>query len=176
MVHGAENANMVDKEKLDASTDSPGSPIERPAFSRDEEKALVRKLDLRLLPPMTLLYLLSFLDRSNVANARIEGLATDLRMSGDQYLTGLTLYFIGYVLFEIPCNIVLKKTSPKAWLPTLTLVWGVVATLTGVTQNLGGFYAARFFLGAAESGLFPGIVFFLSMWSVLLPYLLAPNN
>ena len=62
------------------------------------ERALLRKLDLTLLPALTLLYLLSFLDRSNVGNARIEGLATDLHMTGDQYLTGLTLYFIGYVL------------------------------------------------------------------------------
>ena len=161
-----DRAYVEDKEKLEAINDSPGSPVEPPTFSRHEEKALVRKLDLRLLPPLTLLYLLSFLDRSNVANARIEGLATDLAITGDQYLTGLTLYFVGYVLFEIPCNIVLKRTSPRAWLPTLTLVWGVVATLTGVTQNMGGFYAARFFLGATESGLFPGVVFFLSMWSV----------
>jgi hypothetical protein len=65
-------------------------------------------------------------------------------MSGNQYLTGLTLYFIGYVLFEIPCNIVLKRTTPKFWLPTLTLVWGVVATLMGVTKNLPGFFAVRF--------------------------------
>ena len=135
-------------------------------LDRKQEKALLRKLDIRLLPALTLLYLLSFLDRSNVANARIEGLVDDLHMSGNQYLTGLTLYFIGYVLFEIPCNIILKRTSPRAWLPTLTLAWGVVATLMGVTQNLAGFWAVRFFLGATESGLFPGIVFYLSMWYV----------
>jgi hypothetical protein len=64
------------------------------------EKSLLRKLDLKLLPPLALLYLLSFLDRSNVANARIEGLAADLHITGNQYLTGLTLYFIGYVIFE----------------------------------------------------------------------------
>jgi len=126
------------------------------------EKKLLRTLDLRLLPAVSILYLLSFLDRSNgtdfilpsadeniltnspVANARIEGLTTDLGMTGNQYLTGLTLYFIGYVLFEIPCNIVLKRTTPKFWLPTLTVVWGVVATLMGVTQNLSGFFAVRF--------------------------------
>ena len=62
------------------------------------ERKLLRKLDLTLLPALTLLYLLSFLDRSNVGNARIEGLTKDLHMTGDQYLTGLTLYFIGYVL------------------------------------------------------------------------------
>lgn len=79
-----------------------------------------------------------------VANARIEGLTTDLGMTGNQYLTGLTLYFIGYVLFEIPCNIILKRTTPKFWLPTLTIAWGIVATLMGVTQNLTGFFIVRF--------------------------------
>ncbi|KAI4232164.1 MAG: hypothetical protein L6R40_007479 [Gallowayella cf. fulva] len=104
-----------------------------------KDKALLRKLDLKLLPALTLLYLLSFLDRSNVvANARVEGL--------------------------VPCNIVLKLTSPQQWLPTLTLAWGIVATLLGVVQNMSGFFAARFFLGVAESGLFPGVVFYLSMW------------
>lgn len=128
------------------------------------EKALLRKIDWRLLPAVGILYLLSFLDRSNVANARIEGLATDLGMTGNQYLTGLTLYFIGYVLFEIPCNIILKRTSPRLWLPTLTITWGIVATLLGIVQNLAGFFVARFFLGVAESGLFPGVVYYFSMW------------
>ncbi|KAI9047020.1 hypothetical protein LZ554_009094 [Drepanopeziza brunnea f. sp. 'monogermtubi'] len=128
------------------------------------EKALVRKLDLKLLPPLTLLYLLSFLDRSNIGNARIEGLTTDLNITGNQYLFTLTIYFIGYVLFEIPCNIILKRTTPRFWLPTLMLAWGIVANLLGVTQNLAGFLAARFFLGVTESGLFPGVVFYLSMW------------
>ncbi|KAL7892009.1 MFS general substrate transporter [Trichoderma sp. SZMC 28014] len=128
------------------------------------EQSLLRKLDARLLPGVGILYLLSFLDRSNVGNARIEGMVNDLHMTGNQYLTGLTIYFIGYVLFEVPCNIILKKTSPRLWLPTLTIAWGVVATLLGVVQNLPGFLVARFFLGVTESGLFPGVVFYLSMW------------
>ncbi|PON22105.1 hypothetical protein TGAM01_v208979 [Trichoderma gamsii] len=128
------------------------------------EQSLLRKLDARLLPGVGILYLLSFLDRSNVGNARIEGMVNDLHMTGNQYLTGLTVYFIGYVLFEVPCNIILKKTSPRLWLPTLTIAWGVVATLLGVVQNLSGFLVARFFLGVTESGLFPGVVFYLSMW------------
>ncbi|KAJ5120928.1 uncharacterized protein N7515_010316 [Penicillium bovifimosum] len=134
-----------------------------------DEKALLRKLDYRLLPPLTILYLLSFLDRSNVGNARLEGMTEDINMwvanaAGNQYLTGLTLYFIGYVLFEIPCNVILKRTTPRIWLPTLTLVWGIVATLLGVVQNYSGYLSSRFFLGVAESGLFPGVVFYLSMW------------
>lgn len=68
------------------------------------------------------------------------------------------------MLFEIPCNIVLKRTTPRFWLPTLMLSWGIVSTLMGVCQTFGGFVAARFFLGVTESGLFPGVVFYLSMW------------
>ncbi|KAI9702655.1 MAG: hypothetical protein M1820_006161 [Bogoriella megaspora] len=143
-------------------SENDGSDLEED--SSIKEGALLRKLDFKLLPALGVLYLLSFLDRSNVANARLDGLTTDLKMTGNQYLTSLTLYFIGYVLFEIPCNIVLKRTTPKIWLPTLTLAWGVVATLMGITQNLSGFFAVRFFLGATESGLFPGCVYYLSMW------------
>ncbi|KAI5459078.1 major facilitator superfamily domain-containing protein [Mariannaea sp. PMI_226] len=142
---------------------SDGSAIVLPNTEANE-KRLLRKIDAKLLPAVGILYLLSFLDRSNVGNARIEGMVDDLHMSGNQYLTGLTLYFIGYVLFEIPCNIVLKRTSPRLWLPTLTIAWGIVATLLGVVQNLTGFFIARFFLGVTESGLFPGVVFYFSMW------------
>lgn len=133
------------------------------------EKSLIRKVDLRLLPAVTVLYLLSFLDRSNVANAKVEGLAEAVNMTDCQYLNGLTLFFLGYVLFEVPCNIILKRTTPKFWLPTLTILWGVVATLLGVVQNRAGFYAARFFLGFLESGLFPGVVFYLRF----VPWLVA---
>ena len=153
-----------DEKQAVASLQSSSDDIALESFGGINEPSLLRKLDRTLLPAVTALYLLSFLDRSNVANARLDGLVTDLHMSGDQYLTGLTLYFIGYVLFEVPCNIILKRTSPKIWLPTLTLAWGVVATLMGVTQNLAGFYVVRFVLGMTESGLFPGVVFYLSMW------------
>ncbi|CAN9176836.1 unnamed protein product [Alternaria alternata] len=129
-----------EKHNAPVASDSSDSDVEVVQGTINEKK-LLRTLDLRLLPAVSVLYLLSFLDRSNVANARIEGLTGDLHMTGNQYLTGLTLYFIGYVLFEIPCNIILKRTTPKFWLPTLTLVWGVVATLMGVTQNREGFFA-----------------------------------
>ncbi|KAH7311927.1 MFS nicotinic acid transporter-like protein [Rhexocercosporidium sp. MPI-PUGE-AT-0058] len=152
---------------------SPKTNSDTPSLSSEEaftnptgidEKALLWKLDWKLLPPLTLLYLLSFLDRSNVGNARLEGLITDLDFTGNEYLLTLTIYFVGYVLFEIPCNIILKRTTPRFWLPTLMLAWGIVATLLGVTQNFAGFVVARFFLGVTESGLFPGVVFYLSMW------------
>ncbi|KAH8174892.1 major facilitator superfamily protein [Sarocladium implicatum] len=147
-----------------ASKEKQTSPARSVESAEVNEKSLLRKIDRHLLPGVGILYLLSFLDRSNVGNARIEGLTDDLNMTGNEYLTGLTLYFLGYVLFEIPCNIILKRTTPRFWLPTLTIAWGVVATLMGVCHNMAGFFVARFFLGVTESGLFPGVVFYFSMW------------
>ncbi|KAK3501904.1 major facilitator superfamily domain-containing protein [Neurospora crassa] len=143
-----------DKRSVDPSSVKASETVDFETNSVNEN-SLLRKLDVRLLPAVGILYLLSFLDRSNVGNARIEGPASDLGMTGNQYLTGPTLYFIGYVIFEIPCNIVLKRTTPRYWLPTLTILWGI---------NLTGFFIARFFLGVAESGLFPGVVYYFSMW------------
>ena len=131
------------------------------------EKKLLRKLDRHLLPGVCLLYLLSFLDRANVANAKLEGLDADLHMTGNQYLTGLTLFFVGYILFEVVWNVVLKRIGPKIWLPSVTFVWGVVATLQGIVvynggqTGVAGFFVVRFFLGLTEGALFPGVVFYL---------------
>ncbi|KAK4149505.1 major facilitator superfamily domain-containing protein [Chaetomidium leptoderma] len=158
------DVGTLDKKLEDEFDPASGSEQEEAEAGEVNEKALLRKIDWRLLPAVGVLYLLSFLDRSNVGNARIEGLTDDLHMTGNQYLTGLTLYFIGYVLFEVPCNIILKRTTPRFWLPTLTVVWGIVATLMGVVQDLTGFFIARFFLGVTESGLFPGVVYYFSMW------------
>jgi len=129
-----------------------------------DEKKLVRKLDRRLLPGVSILYLLSFLDRSNVANARLDGLTTDVRMTGDEYLTGLTVFFIGYIALEVFWNVVLKRIGPRIWLPGITFAWGIVATLQGIVVSKEGFYVVRTFLGITEGGLFPGVVFYLSMW------------
>lgn len=131
----------------------------------EKEKALLlRRIDWIILPPLTLLFFLSFLDRSNIGNAKLDGLTTDLKMTGEQYLVTLSVFFIGYCAFEIPSNIALKLTSPRIWLPTLMLVWGIVATLMALSTNYGGLLTARFFLGATEAGVFPGAIFYLSMW------------
>jgi hypothetical protein len=90
-----------DKKAKEESEPTSESELEEVDPGTVNERALIRKIDWRLLPAVGILYLLSFLDRSNVGNARIEGLADDLHMTGNQYLTGLTLYFIGYVIFEV---------------------------------------------------------------------------
>ncbi|KAJ7505302.1 major facilitator superfamily domain-containing protein [Mycena galericulata] len=124
-------------------------------FDSPEDRKLIRKVDLRLLPILTLLYLLSFLDRTNIGNAKILGLTTDLHVAAPQYNTALALYFVAYVLFEVPANIVCEifRFNPQIWLPTLTLVWGIVSICQGLVKNQAGLFGIRFLLGVTEAGI-----------------------
>ncbi|KAJ6559172.1 major facilitator superfamily domain-containing protein [Mycena vulgaris] len=133
-------------------------------FDSPEDRKLVRKIDLRLIPILTLLYLLSFLDRTNIGNAKILGLTTDLHVSAPEYNTALALYFVAYVLFEVPANIILKRFNPQIWLPTLTLVWGIVSICQGLVKNQAGLFGIRFLLGVTEAGLFPGVIYLFSVY------------
>ncbi|ODQ63240.1 MFS general substrate transporter [Nadsonia fulvescens var. elongata DSM 6958] len=134
-------------------------------FPNIDKKKLLRKLDWKLLPTLSVLYLMSFLDRGNIGNAKIEGMPDDIGLKGNQYNLTLTIFFITYFLFEVPSNIILKKYSkPSVWLPTIMIAWGIVMTLMGIVHNFGGLFATRLFLGVTEAGLFPGVTFYLTMW------------
>ncbi|RPB07985.1 MFS general substrate transporter [Morchella conica CCBAS932] len=138
--------------------------LTRASFAHLDEKAILRKMDLRLIPMLALLYLLSFLDRGNIGNARIEGLVDDLGMTGPEYNWTLTIFFFSYCFFEVPSNLVLKKLRPSVWLPCIMVAWGLVMTLMGIVKNYKGLLIARFFLGVAEAGLFPGVAYYITMW------------
>ncbi|KAJ3507524.1 hypothetical protein NLJ89_g6257 [Agrocybe chaxingu] len=141
-----------------------GSVTTTDDFNTPEDKKLVRKIDLRLIPILTLLYLLSFLDRSNIGNAKIVGLTEDLGVSPPEYNTALALYFVAYVIFEVPANIILKRFNPQIWLPTLTLFWGIVSVCQGLITDKAGLFGIRFLLGVAEAGLFPGVIYVFSVY------------
>ncbi|KAF3352576.1 hypothetical protein VdG1_08917 [Verticillium dahliae VDG1] len=127
-------------------------------------KKLMRKIDWTLLPFLTLLYLLSFLDRTNIGNARLDTLEADLNMTGIMYNNALAIFFPFYVIAEIPSNIAMKRFAPWLWIPFIMLCWGIVCTLMGIVQSYEGLLAARAMLGLAEGGLFPGIAYFITMW------------
>ncbi|KAK4048922.1 hypothetical protein OIV83_004478 [Microbotryomycetes sp. JL201] len=133
-------------------------------FTAAEEAKLYRKVDIHLLPMLAILYLLSFMDRGNIGNARLAGLEADLGMSGNDYSIALSVFFITYCLCEVPANLMLKKLRPSLWLAMITVAWGIVMTLMGVVQNFGGLVGARLALGIAEAGLFPGVIFYLTLW------------
>ncbi|TFK52616.1 MFS general substrate transporter [Heliocybe sulcata] len=141
-----------------------GSQTTLDSADRHVDRRLLRKVDLRLLPILTGLYLLSFLDRSNIGNAKLDGLATDLHLSASGYNNALAVYFVAYVVFEIPANIILKRFDPQFWLPTLTLAWGVASIAQGLIHNQAGLYGIRFLLGATEAGLFPGVIYLFSVY------------
>jgi sugar phosphate permease len=122
------------------SIDTLSPPFE---YTESEERKIVRKIDFLLLPILTILYLLSFLDRSNIGNAKIEGLVTDVGVT--DYSTLLSIFFIAYVIAEVPANLVLKVTSPTFWLPTLSLLWGIVAVTMGLVHDQSGLYAVSYF-------------------------------
>ncbi|KAF5390065.1 hypothetical protein D9757_003779 [Collybiopsis confluens] len=135
-----------------------------PTLSAQEEARLWRKIDMRLMPILCIMYLMSFMDRGNIGNAKLQGLETQLKLHGNQYNIALTMYFIPYCIFECPANLVLKKFRPSLWLPAITIVWGIVMTLMGLVKTYPQLVGVRVCLGVAEAGLFPGVSYYLSLW------------
>ncbi|EOO04027.1 putative major facilitator superfamily protein [Phaeoacremonium minimum UCRPA7] len=128
------------------------------------EKSLVRKIDLRSLPILIVLFLLNILDRNAIANARLGGLERTLRIDDVQYQTAVMVLWAGYISMMIPSNMLLSIFKPRIYLPTVVIVWGVVSGATGFVQNFTGLVVLRFLVGVVEAPYFPGCVFFLSSW------------
>ncbi|TQB70638.1 hypothetical protein MPDQ_000256 [Monascus purpureus] len=139
------------------------SPEER----QKAEKALVRKIDIRLLPMLIIMYIMNYLDRNNIAAARLAGLEEDLGMdpNSNQYQTCVSILFVGYLLMQIPSNLLLNKIGkPAIYLPCSMMLWGIISTCTAGAQNYVGLIMVRFFLGFVEAAYFPGCLYFLSAW------------
>ncbi|POY74243.1 hypothetical protein BMF94_2681 [Rhodotorula taiwanensis] len=151
----------LEREHIDYSS---GAVAEVPTLTPAEEKRLVRKIDYKLVPFLSLLYLLSFLDRVNISQAKLDNLEKDLKLTDHQFQITLLVFFVGYVAFEVPSNMFLKHARPSRVIPACMLMWGITQTLMGLCTNFGGLVAARFCLGIAESPLFPGICYYLVSW------------
>ncbi|KAK7418582.1 hypothetical protein QQZ08_011166 [Neonectria magnoliae] len=134
-------------------------------YPEEKRKKVFHKVDVRLVPALALLYLICHIDRANIGNAKIEGMVDDLGMTGVQYNTVLSIFFIPYVLLEVPSNILLKKFKrPSMYLGILTTCWGTIMTCTGLVQNFGGLMTTRVLLGIFEAGFFPGAIYLCSYW------------
>ncbi|KAF2673693.1 retrograde regulation protein 2 [Microthyrium microscopicum] len=136
------------------------------------ELKLRKKIDLRLLPMIILIYIMNYLDRNNIASARIagpngKGIQDELSLTSSQYQVGTTIsiLFVGYLLMQVPSNLFLNKIGlPAVYLPTCMIVWGVISSATAGVHSYGGLIAVRFFLGFVEAAFFPGALFYLSSW------------
>ncbi|KAI8814248.1 major facilitator superfamily domain-containing protein [Cladochytrium replicatum] len=162
-----------DKKRVDSVVDV-DIVDEKAAFmiSEADEKAIVRKMDINIIPWLTVMYFLSFLDRVNIGNARVlksnsagvGEMEVTLGLTGDQYNWCVSVFFIGYVIFEVPSNLLLKKLRPSRWLARIMVTWGILASCLGAVNNFESLLAVRLLLGIAEAGLFPGALFYLSFW------------
>jgi ACS family tartrate transporter-like MFS transporter len=132
-------------------------------FAPDYERRVTRKIRLRILLFLAALYFIAFLDRANVAYAKLT-MAPDLGFSEWTYGFGAGLFFLGYLLLEIPGALIVQKWGVRRWTAAIMLCWGGCAFALGFIHSATSFYVGRFFLGVAEGGLFPGFVVYLSHW------------
>ncbi|KAH8682134.1 nicotinamide mononucleotide permease [Xylariales sp. PMI_506] len=130
----------------------------------EEERKLVRKIDLYILPTMWLMYLLSYMDRTNIGNAKVAGMATDLNLDSNRYSIALIVFFIGYVLCEVPSNMILARTKPSIFLPTIMFLWGIVTIGMAFIHSYEALVGIRVVVGVLEAGFAPGVLLLLSSW------------
>lgn len=128
------------------------------------ERSITWKTDIHILPWIFTLWLLAFIDRSNIGNAKLDGLEDDLELTGNEFNVALTVFYVLYILLDIPSNWLLKIVGGGRYLPLLAMAWGIVGTCMGAVKSYGGLVAARLFLGACEGGMFGGIILYLSMF------------
>jgi D-galactonate transporter len=124
---------------------------------------LYRKIAWRIMPILLLCYIVAYLDRVNVGFAKLQMLS-DLKFSDGVYGLGAGIFFLGYFIFEIPSNIILHKMGARAWICRVLISWGIVSGATAFVRTPWEFYTARFLLGLAEAGFFPGMILYLTYW------------
>ncbi|KAH7142154.1 major facilitator superfamily transporter [Dactylonectria macrodidyma] len=135
------------------------------------EKRIVRKQDMRILPWICVTYLLNYLDRVNLGNARTlnndtpeHNIVEQLNLTGQRYNVAVALFFVPYVLMEFPSNILLKYFSPSKWISRIMVTWGIITICTAAVTTYEGLLVVRIFLGLAEAGFFPGVMMYLCFW------------
>ncbi|KAM0494984.1 hypothetical protein ACHAP8_008362 [Fusarium lateritium] len=139
-------------------------PSQTEEWRQGFEKKLLRKVDTRLMPTLVIMYLLNFLDRSNLAQARQGSLEEDLGMSGTDFNLATSIFFVGYLLMQLPSNLILTRLRPSLYLSASCCLWGVVSTCNAGAQTFTHLVVIRFFLGFVEAPFFPGAVFLMSSW------------
>jgi ACS family tartrate transporter-like MFS transporter len=129
----------------------------------DLETTTLRKVAWRLIPFVCLMYLLNILDRANVGFARLQ-MQDDLNLSEETFNLGYGMFYLGYLLFEVPSNLLMRKVGARRWIARIMISWGLISSATLFAHDQWTFYGLRILLGIAEAGFFPGIILYLSYW------------
>ncbi len=122
-----------------------------------------RKAMTRLLPVIGIAYFMSYVDRTNVSLAKT-ALEADVGIGAAAYGLGAGLFFLSYALFEVPSNLILYRIGPRIWITRIAVTWGAVSAAMMFVQNEASFYLLRLLLGAAEAGLFPALMYMVTLW------------
>jgi len=128
-----------------------------------DESHIVRKVAWRIMPLIMVCYLFAFFDRINISFAKF-ALQSDLGLTDTAYGLGAGLFVVGYVLFEVPSNMMLYKVGARRWIARIMISWGIATALMAFVQTEWQFYALRFLIGAMEAGFAPGVLFYLTLW------------
>ncbi|KAF1912777.1 major facilitator superfamily domain-containing protein [Ampelomyces quisqualis] len=144
------------------ATDQYGNALVQ--FDPKAESRLRWKIDLYIIPTVALLYLFCFIDRANIGNARLAGLEKDLKLTGYDYNSVLSVFYISYIIFEIPSNICCKWIGPGWFIPIISLCFGIASIGTAFVHNIHAISGVRFILGVFEAGMLPGIAYYMSRW------------
>ncbi|WP_051481829.1 MFS transporter [Paraburkholderia nodosa] len=137
--------------------------VQASAGSTTLEDATYRKVALRFIPLLMLCYVVAYLDRVNIGIAKLTML-TDLQFSEGAYGLGAGLFFIGYMLFEVPSNLIMHKVGARRWIARIMISWGLLSGVMAFVTAPWQFYVVRFLLGVAEAGFYPGVILYLTYW------------
>ncbi|KAL6864648.1 MFS general substrate transporter [Trichoderma novae-zelandiae] len=155
---------LVGEHAVPKSHQTNGSDFSDASIDSEAERRLVRKLDLIIFPTFFVIYMMSFLDRINISNARIQGMVEDLDLTGNRFNIALFTYYISYILLEVPSNMVIKRFRPSLYLSTLMFCWGIINMCMGFVHSYSSLIGLRFLLGIFEAGVLPGIIYVTSMY------------
>lgn len=145
---------------MSISVSAPGDGI---AATSIDEKKLISKVAWRLMPLIMICYLFAFFDRINISFAKFQ-LQADLSLSDTAYGLGAGLFVVGYVLFEVPSNMMLYKVGARRWIARIMMSWGLATALMVFVTAEWQFYLLRFLIGAMEAGFAPGVLYYLTLW------------
>ena len=132
--------------------------------TRSVERSTIRKISIRLVPFVALMFFINYLDRTAIGFAAPSGMNADLGLSAAQFGFASGIFFLGYIVLEVPSNLALNKFGARRWLARIMISWGIVAVLFTFVQSYTQLVTLRFLLGVAEAGFFPGAILFLSLW------------
>jgi hypothetical protein len=171
-LHFVQRGESLDDDAV--SEDIAGFDVERmrarTALTFEEEKKLLRRIDWHIMPLVSIMFLLKNIDYANASNARImnggtpQNILKQLHISSDDFNWVSTIYYLPYIIAEAPSNLFIKRLLPSKWQSRIVVSWGLVLACHAAVTNKSGLYAARFFLGLAEAGMFPGVILQMTYW------------